>query len=213
MVHIFEDMTNAFWKKLPLLDVDGWSLQGKLARARAGQAGSIWGWQMSCPTLQIPIAHHMNALYSSTTMDNDYLSKTHWSKNQDPDPKIGHFWTLIWGWQISCPTLQIPIAHHMNALYSSTTMDNDYLSKTHWSKNQDPGPDITSKFLNQIWTPICGWQMSCPTFQIPIAHHLTILVWNVSFATDGAGSFVSCQNQMPPCSLKSRPLGLVPVFQ
>ena len=162
MVHIFKDMTNVSVpseKNLPLLDVDGWSLQGKLARARAGQAGSIWGWQMSCPTLQIPIAHHMNALYSSTTMDNDYLSKTH------------------------------------------------------WSKNQDPGPDITSKFLNQIWTPICGWQMSCPTFQIPIAHHLTILVWNVSFATDGAGSFVSCQNQMPPCSLKSRPLGLVPVFQ
>ena len=46
LVHIFEDMTNASvpsGKKLPLLDVDGWSLQGKLARARAGQAGSIWG--------------------------------------------------------------------------------------------------------------------------------------------------------------------------
>ena len=46
LVHIFEDMTNASVlseKKLPLLDVDGWSLQGKLARARAGQAGSIWG--------------------------------------------------------------------------------------------------------------------------------------------------------------------------
>ena len=46
LVHIFKDMTNEsvlFDNKLPLLDVDGWSLQGKLARARAGQAGSIWG--------------------------------------------------------------------------------------------------------------------------------------------------------------------------
>ena len=157
LVHIFKDMTNESVlseNKLPLLDVDGWSLQGKLARARAGQAGSIWGWQMSCPTLQIPIAHHMNALYSSTTMDNDYLSKTHWSKNQDPDPEItskflGHFWTPKWGWQTSCPTLQIPIAHHMNAFYSSTTMDNDYLSKTHWSRIQKY--QCTNSFICQFW--------------------------------------------------------------